>query len=398
MNSLKALQEEFDCEVLKMQRVFEIIRLVGMLSTTKLCKSLDALLVALEKENKALYDFLSTFECIYALYFLVDILEKVTNLSLRFQKDYVDVMVIHGIVTSTILCIRDEYLDERDIDLNASQRGIGGYLIMPKYGAKNGYMHASRASLKGDLFFGQKITRDVEGVDLNRASDFQFKYARKLCDCLQKRFVDNSIMHSIKILVLAQHPMHEKLLTDYGNKECEKTTSFYGVGKMIGNVLFPPIVDKEFFKVEFRKFNRHAKINFSKMSLVEVSSLLANNVTWKDMYPNILKVSQIALVQCCSIAICKRGFSARTKIKTKWHNRLEIESLNALMTIAIKVHVGAPSARATEAPNLQHVVEAQALFDFKKEIINDPLGRLASWSIHVNNQSSSAQYNPCFAA
>ncbi|MCO5587389.1 hypothetical protein L7F22_041338 [Adiantum nelumboides] len=196
-----------------------------------------------------------------------------------------DGYLLHGnrLFTSTILCIKDEYLDERDIDLNASQRGIGGYPIIPEYGAKNNYMHALPASLKGDLFFGQTITRDVEGVDLLRALGFQFKYARKLCECLEKGFIDNSSMHSIRILVPAQDPMHERLLKDYGNEKCEKIASFYGVGKMIGNVLFAPIVDAESFKVEFRKFKRHAGIEFSKMSLVEVSSLLANNVTWKDI-------------------------------------------------------------------------------------------------------------------
>ncbi|MCO5579798.1 hypothetical protein L7F22_033660 [Adiantum nelumboides] len=141
---------------------------------------MDALLVALEKERKDLYDFLSTFECLYAMHFLADTLQKVTDLSLRFQKDYVNVTTIHGIVTSTILCIKDEYLDERAIDLNAAQRGIDGYPIMPDYDAKNGYVHALRTSLKKDMFFGQKIIRDVEGVDLHKVLDFQFKYAKKL--------------------------------------------------------------------------------------------------------------------------------------------------------------------------------------------------------------------------
>ncbi|MCO5553189.1 hypothetical protein L7F22_006710 [Adiantum nelumboides] len=336
MDALKDLQEDFDRETIKMQRIIEIRWLSRHACIAKICKSLDALLVALEKEQKDLYDFLSTFECIYALHFLADILQKVTDLSLRFQKDYVDVTTIHGIVTSTILCIKDEYLDERAIDLNAAQRGIGGYLIMPDYGSKNGYMHALRASLKGDLFFGQSITRDVEGVDLHKALDFQFKYAKKLCECLEKRFVDNSILHAIKILVPAQHPMHERLLKEYGNDECDKIASFYGDAKKVGHVSFAPIIDGDAFKVEFRKFKRQAGIDYSLMSLIEAASLLVNNATWKDVFPNISKVSQIALVQCCRSAICERGFSARTKIKTKWRNRLEIESLNALMTIAIE--------------------------------------------------------------
>ncbi|KAI5065389.1 hypothetical protein GOP47_0020084 [Adiantum capillus-veneris] len=335
-DALNDLQEEFDCETIKMQRIFEIRWLSRHACITKICKSLDALLVALEKERKDLYDVLSTFECIYALHFLADILQKVTNLSLRFQKDYVDVTTIHGIVKSTILCIKDEYLDERELDLNAAQRGIGGYPIMPDYGATNGYMYALRTSLKGDMFFGQKIMRDVEGVDLQNALDFQFKYAKKLCESLEKCFVDNSTLHAIKILVPAQHPMHERLLKEYGNDECDTIALFYGIAKRVANMSFAPIIDGEAFKVEFRKFKRQEGIDFAKMSLMEVASLLANNAIWKDAFPNILKVCQIALMQCCSIAICEQGFSARTKIKNKWRNRLEIERLNALMVISIE--------------------------------------------------------------
>ncbi|KAH7352083.1 hypothetical protein KP509_19G029200 [Ceratopteris richardii] len=267
------------------------------------CKSFDALLFALEKERRDLYDLFSTFECIYALHFLVDILEKITDLSFMFQRDYVDVTTVHGLVSSTILCIRDEFLDEREIDLNAAQQGIGEFPIIPEYGAKN---------------------------------DFQFKYAKKLCQSLEKRFVDNSIMHAVKILVPAQHPLHERLLKEYGKTECEKIVDFYGNAKLLENVLIAPIIDGEAFKTEFRKFKHHAKVDFAKMSLIEVASMLANNSTWNYAYPNILKVIQIALVQCCSIAICERGFSARTQIKSKWRNRLDIESLNALMTIVIE--------------------------------------------------------------
>ncbi|MCO5558284.1 hypothetical protein L7F22_011863 [Adiantum nelumboides] len=86
-------------------------------------------------------------------------------------------------------------------------------------------------------------------------------------------------------------------------------------------------------------FKRQANIDVAKMSLIEVASLLANNVCWKDAYPNLLKVAEIALVQCCSTAICERGFSARTKIKNKWRNRMETESLDALMRICIEGQV-----------------------------------------------------------
>ena len=220
--------------------------------------------------------------------------------------------------------------------MNACQKGIGGYPIIPDYGAENGFLYALRCSLKGDMFFGQKVVRDVEGKDLANALEFQFTYAKKVCECLEKRFVDNTILNCVKILVPTQHPSHERLLKDYGEKECDNIVAFYGMPKNVDGLCFAPIINGVDFRNEFKMFKRQAGVDFAKMSLVETMSLLANNNMWKDAFPNILRVGQIALVQCCSSAICERGFSARTKIKTKWRNRMEIESLDDLLRIAIE--------------------------------------------------------------
>ncbi|MCO5611068.1 hypothetical protein L7F22_065318 [Adiantum nelumboides] len=317
MENLKEIQEELDCEVLKMQRIFEIRWLSRHACVAKICKSLDALLVALAKDRQDLYNVLCTFECIYVLHFLADILEKVSDLSKRFQKDYVDVTTIHGIVQSTILCIKDDYLEERNVDLNASQKGVGDFPIMPEYGSENGFLHALRSSLRGDMFF-------------------------------EKRFVDNSILRCLKIMVPAQHPIHEKALKDFGMSECAEIVCFYGEEKNVDGKIYAPLIDGNSFKDEFRKFKRQAAIDFAKMGLCHVTSLLASNDSLKDMYPNVLKVAQIALVQCCSTAVCERGFSSRTKIKNKWRNRLEIESLDALLVISIEGDEGMDFSNAMD--------------------------------------------------
>ncbi|MCO5601158.1 hypothetical protein L7F22_055277 [Adiantum nelumboides] len=272
----------------------------------------------------------------------------VSDLSKRFQKDYVDVTTIHGIVQSTILCIKDDYLEERNVDLNASQKGVGDFPIMPEYGSENGFLHALRSSLRGDMFFGQKIMRDVEGGDLMRALQFQFAYAQKLCESLEKRFVDNSILRCLKIMVPAQHPIHEKALKDFGMSECAEIVCFYGEEKNVDGKIYAPLIDGNSFKDEFRKFKRQVAIDFAKMGLCHVTSLLASNDSLKDMYPNVLKVAQIALVQCCSTAVCERGFSSRTKIKNKWRNRLEIESLDALLVISIEGDEGMDFSNAMD--------------------------------------------------
>ena len=217
MEELKIVQEELDCEVIKMQCIFEVRWLSRHGCLAKIFKSMDALLCLLAKERMDLHAIRSTFECIYAMHFLVDILQKLTYLSLRFQRDYVDVSTIHGTVISPILCIKDEYLIERKLDLNACQKGIGEYPIIPNYGADNGFLYALRCSLKGDMFFGQKVVRDVEGKDLANVLEFQFTYAKKFTIALRSallitlHFVDNTVLNCVKNLVPTLNPSHERL-------------------------------------------------------------------------------------------------------------------------------------------------------------------------------------------
>ena len=336
MEGLKELQEELDCEVIRMQRVFDIRWLSRHTTITKVCKCIDALLVKLKEENVSLYVELCCLEMVYALHFLADIFGVLSTLSLRFQKDHVDVTSIHGIVRNTILSIHDDFLDERPLDLNASQLGTGNYPILPDYGPDCGYLHSLRSSLRGEMIFGQNILRDKEGKDLQRALEFQMSFSKAICKNLEKRFVDNSVLACMKIVVPAQHPKQEKLLKDFGKNECDAIVNFYGVPKNVDGHIFAPFIDGENFRKEYRTFKNQAKAEFAHMSLVDITAVIACNEAYKEMYPNILCIAQVALVQCCSIAICERGFSARTRIKTKWRNRMEIESLNALLTIILE--------------------------------------------------------------
>ncbi|MCO5548244.1 hypothetical protein L7F22_001701 [Adiantum nelumboides] len=81
---------------------------------------------------------------------------------------------------------------------------------------------------------------------------------------------------------------------------------------------------------------------------------------------------------------------------------LSIYILHAICTVVpVRLSCAHDAAEAqdplhTATSVLLHVGEAQALLDFKKGIIDDPLGGLiASWSIdRVNNQSSSAHITP----
>ncbi|MCO5554944.1 hypothetical protein L7F22_008483 [Adiantum nelumboides] len=244
--------------------------------------------------------------------------------------------LMHGIIQKEIKLIRQYYIDSPEVDCNALTFDVDGYAFLPEHGPDKGHLFTLRGALRGKKFFDIEIDRDIFGADLTSALDFQISFATEIIANLEARFADNSILSKLRILVPAQHPVLEKALRDYGKSEAQEIASFYGKEKALELINFPSLIDENDFLSEFRSFKTQAAIDWVRFSLPDVASAIACNATWRDSYPNILTVCQIALVQCSSNAICERGFSTRTLIKTKLRNSMEIRSLDALMKIAIE--------------------------------------------------------------
>lgn len=220
--------------------------------------------------------------------------------------------------------------------MNALVTDSHQYPIIPDYGPNGGYLFALRAAIRGNVFYSVKIEREIDSSDLTRALEFQFEFSERVCINLEKRFKDNSVLSFMKILVPSLHPTHERLLKEYGIEESQQISDFYGRSKLVDDKEYGKLIDGDNFRKEFRSFKRQASMEWVRYSLGDVASTIGSNAMWKESYPNLLSICQIALVQCCSIALCERGFSTRTTIKTKWRNRLEIASLDALLKIVLE--------------------------------------------------------------
>ncbi|MCO5559835.1 hypothetical protein L7F22_013439 [Adiantum nelumboides] len=140
------------------------------------------------------------------------------------------------------------YIDPPDVDENELILDASGYTFLREYGPDKGFLFYLRGAIRGNKFFDIEIERDIFGMDLMRALEFQ----------------------SLEIINSAA------------------------------------LIDEDDFISEFRSFKQQAAISW------------------------------IGLVQCSSNAICERGFSARTRIKTKLRNSMELQSLDALMKINIE--------------------------------------------------------------
>ncbi|MCO5571262.1 hypothetical protein L7F22_024999, partial [Adiantum nelumboides] len=205
----------------------------------------------------------------------------------------------------------------------------------------------SRASAIGKQYYidppdvdENELILDASGYTFLREygpdKEFQVLFAKGIIASLQERFADNSILGKLSILVPAQHPVLEKSLRDYGKSEAKDIASFYGKMKSLEIINSAALIDEDDFISEFRSFKQQAAISWVRFSLPDVAAAIACNATWRDSYPNILTVCQIGLVQCSSNAICERGFSARTRIKTKLRNSMKFQSLDALTKINIE--------------------------------------------------------------
>ena len=74
--------------------------------------------------------------------------------------------------------------------------------------------------------------------------------------------------------------------------------------------------------------------NFSSKDIEVILPLLIQD--YNDVFPNIIKLIQIAYCIPFSSVECERGFSRQNKIKTKDRNLLATNTLDMLMRVSLK--------------------------------------------------------------
>ncbi|KAI5075082.1 hypothetical protein GOP47_0009158 [Adiantum capillus-veneris] len=294
---LRITQEDLACPILRLEHTFDVRWLSRASAIGKVCSSLDTILMHTKEKAPSLFDDLSKFENIYCLFFLADILKGMSVVSKLFQKEFVDVTTVSAIIQKEINLIQQYYIDPPDVDENELILDTSGYSFLREYGPEKGFLFYLRGAIRGKKFFDIEIERDIFGMDLMCALEFQVSFPKKVITSLQERFVDNSILSKLGVLVPSQHPLLEKALRDYGKSEAKEIASFYGKMKSLEIINSAALTDEDDFISEFHSFKQQAAIRWVRFSLPDVATAIACNATWRDSYPNILIVCQIALVQ-----------------------------------------------------------------------------------------------------
>ncbi|MCO5596978.1 hypothetical protein L7F22_051049 [Adiantum nelumboides] len=272
LKELQEMQEDLACPILRLQHTYDIRWLSRYNALNALCLSFDAILKLSRKDNLPLFNEISNFQFIYSLFFMTDILKGLATLSKTFQRDHVDVTSVKSLVDNQISRIKEYYIEDPKLDCNALTHGVGGFEILQEYGSPKGHLFTLREALRGNMFYDEKIKRDICGEDLRNALEFQFSFASAIITNLECRFEDNTILNNMKIFVPAQFPLLERALKVFGNVEVENLTKFDGKKQRIGILDFDPIIDGDDLKNEFKTFKNQAPKDFVRYSLTKCVS------------------------------------------------------------------------------------------------------------------------------
>ncbi|KAI5065308.1 hypothetical protein GOP47_0020003 [Adiantum capillus-veneris] len=195
-------------------------------------------------------------------------LEHTFDVSKLFQKEFVDVTTMSAIIQKEINLIQQYYIGPPDVDENELILDASGYTFLREYGPDKGFLFYLRGAIRGKKFFDIEIERDIFGMDLMRALEFQVSFSKKVIASLQERFVDNSILGKLGILVPAQHLILEKSLRDYGKSEAKEIASFYGKMKSLEIINSASLIDEDDFISEFRSFKQQAVVSWCNVVLM----------------------------------------------------------------------------------------------------------------------------------
>ena len=95
---LRSLQEEMGCQDLKMSHIHKIRWLSRASGLHKVCESFEPLLIFLKVHKPTLYEKLSNFQMVYFIQSMLDILDRLVDLSEMFQCEYVDISSVFGLI------------------------------------------------------------------------------------------------------------------------------------------------------------------------------------------------------------------------------------------------------------------------------------------------------------
>ena len=332
---MQALQKELNDAQRSMKRYQKLRWLCRWQAITSLCDSLESVLVLLGAANDdgddldlTLYTKLRTFKFVYCLYFLADILHRLSRLSKVFQHKFVDVSSIGSVIRTGVTSLQLMFITD-STNMNAHTfNDDAGYHILLDFGPDEGFLKRLPSKICGSKYHDMDMVRDRLGRDLKEVLAFQRYFTEPVIVALEVRFVDNNLMGYFKILSPANMPAKQVGLKSWDVIELQSIVEHYGFDCVIGSKPFHAIVDVVTVKREFLTFKIQVTSEWQKKPFHELWTMVSWNPTLQLKYSNLLVVEYISCVQCVSSAQCECAFSIQNCIKTKFCNWLQTKNLD----------------------------------------------------------------------
>lgn len=268
-------------------------------------------------KSKGLLKKLKSFNFVFLLSVVLDIIEPVKKLSSVFQYQNVNFSKIEPMVKCTIDALNDLKCNQGENELRFF---------------KNFYTDSEGNT----LYQGIKVSKHQSIDEINTV---KVQYLDQVVNNLQNRFPSETlnVLEALNaIFNPKKYPECKNDLNTYGQKEISILMDKYSIGDS-------PLINKDILEKNF-KFFKLLTFNFKSFEMRDYIKLLISD--YKDEFPEFIKLAKVAITIPISSADAERGFSCMKRIKTDQRNRLKESKLQDLMMISLE---GPP---LTEAKNI----------------------------------------------
>ena len=293
-----------------------------------------------KNRNKALnlYQEFTTFENLFLIYSLCDILDLCCRFSKTFQSDEHQLYSKNETIQDLIKCLTDGYLGE---SVNGIYFQEFQSLLLEIKAGKNEKFKDHNAEFKKWVSEGILQTqRENKMIKVLRA------LSQNIIENLKKYFPDSGFIHDTWIFdiesFLKKHNQDSNVQS-YGNSEILRLSEHYGEIKKqesrgIGSTYLPPLINSEKVIQEWPYFKLMLLNNF------ENDGKSKNKDYWKHIFrtqggnfPQILKLAQLIFLIPSNSCSCERGklfislhkvinFCKVSVLKTQSKQNIEIDS------------------------------------------------------------------------
>jgi len=140
----------------------------------------------------------------------------------------------------------------------------------------------------------------------------------------------------MRILDPSEAPNNRDRLNTYGENEIKTLVEFYGKAKRNeSNIMCEAVLDGNALIREWR-MARNIICDYKDFRFIEAwYRIFDNNIGFRDQFPNLTKLVELALVIPLSNGVVERVFSHQNLIKTKLRNKMSIQTLNCHLLLSL---------------------------------------------------------------